>query len=180
MEALSVVTLMKFKNTIERILHVKGNYQGGILEMTLVADANLSIEQRKNLIPQLLKALKQQGEVFRNVRFNYGEWQQDGSVSNKVCPMMLAMTENFYEKDETLEKETEQAKPKNISGLIDYLKMFHARSKIIILVTDGGFQVDNPSHVTRQMQPFLDKKLVVAVAKGNEVQIKYRESLGKE
>ena len=35
---------MKFKNTIERILHVKGNYGGGILEMAIVLDHGVKKE----------------------------------------------------------------------------------------------------------------------------------------
>lgn len=42
---LSPVFLMQFKNSIERILHVKGNYSGGILEMAVVIDENLEREQ---------------------------------------------------------------------------------------------------------------------------------------
>jgi hypothetical protein len=169
MEQLSVITLMKFKNTIERILHVKGNYQGGILEMTLVVDGNLEVATRKELIPKLIGALKQQGEVFRNVRFNYSLWNSDTEITNKVCPMMLAMTEAFYQEEE---KNTNE---KGMEKLVDYLKKFHARSKIIILVTDGKYTIEDEVAIKTSMQPFLDKKLVVVTAKGEDISISYRE-----
>ena len=35
---------MNLKNAVERVLHVKGNYSGGILEMTLVVDCGLPQE----------------------------------------------------------------------------------------------------------------------------------------
>lgn len=169
MEQLSVTTLMKFKNTIERILHVKGNYQGGILEMTLVVDGNLDIGTRKEVVPKLIGALKQQGEVFRNVRFNYSIWNSDTEITNKVCPMMLAMTESFYQEEEKNSNE------KSLEKLVDYLKKFHARSKIIILVTDGNYRIEDQRQIKTSMQPFLDKKLAVVIAKGKDIGISYRE-----
>lgn len=171
MEQLSVVTLMKFKNTIERILHVKGNYQGGILEMTLVVDGNLEVTKRKELIPKLVYALKQQGEVFGNVRFNYSIWNSDTEITSKVCPMMLAMTDTFYQ------GEAKQDHKKNLEKLIDYLKKFHARSKIIILVTDGTYHIEGKEELKQHMQPFLDKKLMFLVPHGEDIDISYRECL---
>lgn len=169
MEQLSVVTLMKFKNTIERILHVKGNYQGGILEMTLVVDGNLEPATRKQVIPKVIRALKQQGEVFRNVRFNYSVWNSDTEITNKVCPMMLAMTENFYEKEETSNNE------KNLEKLVEYLKKFHARSKLVILITDGSYKTGDKEQIKASMQPFLDKKLAFVIIEGEDIRISYRE-----
>ena len=61
---LSPVFLMKFKNTVERILHVPGNYKGGILEMAVVLDHNVSRETMQDLVPQLLKSLKMHSEIF--------------------------------------------------------------------------------------------------------------------
>lgn len=171
MEQLSVVTLMKFKNTIERILHVKGNYQGGILEMTLVVDGSLEITKRKELIPKLIYALKQQGEVFRNVRFHYSIWHSDMEITDKVCPMMLAMTDTFYEEQKGQEHK------KSLEKLIDYLKKFHARSKIIILVTDGKYHIECEEKLKERMQPFLDKKLMFLMADGENIDISYREYL---
>ena len=168
MEQLSVITLMKFKNTIERILHVKGNYQGGILEMTLVVDGNLEVAVRKEWIPKFIGALKQQGEIFRNVRFNYSIWNSDTEITNKVCPMMLATTEAFYQ-------EQKSNNEKSLESLIDYLKKFHARSKIIILVTDGKYTVKEKEKIKTSMQPFLDKKFAVVTVKKEELIISYRE-----
>ena len=40
----SIVERRQFINHIEQILHVPGNYSGGILEMTLVVDCSLAKE----------------------------------------------------------------------------------------------------------------------------------------
>lgn len=167
MDELSAVTLMKFKNTVERILHVKGNYQGGILEMTVVVDNNLSKQILKNLLPKLLQALKLQGETFRNVRFNYGIWKEDGVVKNQVCPMMSAISQGFYEEYE------QQVQVKQLGSLIEYLKLFHARSKLILVLKEDNCQMTEA--IKCQMQPFLDKKLMLLTVDEKEnTEIYYR------
>lgn len=168
MEQLSAVTLMKFKNTVERILHVKGNYQGGILEMTVIVDNNLSQETVKTVLPKFLHALKLQGEVFRNVRFNYGIWQEDGVVKNQICPMMSAISSSFYEAYEQV------SCVKHLEALAKYLKLFHARSKLILVLTDENCQMGEG--IKSEMQPFLDKKLMLIKINGEEdIKIQYRD-----
>lgn len=168
MKQLSPVMLMKFKNTVERILHVRGNYQGGILEMTVIVDNHLKKETLKNLLPEFLHALKLQGEVFRNVRFNYGIWQEEEVVKNQVCPMMAAITSNFYE--EYKQKNSE----KHLEALVKYLKLFHARSKLILVLTDDNCHISE--NIKSEMQPFLDKKLMLITIKSeDDIRIQYRE-----
>lgn len=167
MEQLSPVTLMKFKNTVERILHVKGNYQGGILEMTVVVDNHLSKEVVTSVLPKLLQALKLQGEVFRNVRFNYGIWQENGTVKNQICPMMAAISPGFYEEYQ------QELGVKQLEVLASYLKLFHARSKLILVLTDDTCQISE--NIKKELQPFLDKKLMLLTIKGEELCIHYRD-----
>ena len=57
--------------------------------------------------------------------------------------------------------------------LISYLKVFQARSKVIILVTDGKNEEQSPEQMKAAMQPFLDKKLMQVVI-GDGFQIRYR------
>lgn len=170
MEQLGVVTLMKFKNTVERILHVKGNYQGGILEMAVVADCKVSKEQLKSILPKLISALKSQGEVFRNVRFNFVSWKSDTEIQNKVCPMMTAFTEEFYQFYVQTDEE------KSFLKLVEYLKVFQARAKLIIVIGDKIEITEQKEEIKKSMQPFLDKKLMLVVEISKEQpEIKYRE-----
>lgn len=169
MEQLGVVTLMKFKNTVERILHVRGNYQGGILEMAVVADCKISREQLESILPKLIRALKSQGEVFRNVRFNFVSWKSDREIQNKVCPMMTAFTEEFYQ------SYVQTAEEKSFIKLVEYLKVFQARAKLIIVIGDE-LEITDGQEVKKTMQPFLDKKLMLVVGISKEQpEIKYRE-----
>ncbi len=163
----SPIFLMNFKNTVERILHVKGNYNGGILEMAVVLDHNLSRETMQELVPQLFRTLKMHSEVFRNVRLNMVKWKSDEEIFNQVSPMSMAGLSSYYEgyEGKTVKKDWFQ--------LIQYLKMFQARSKLIILVTDGKNEEATSEQLKREMQPFLDKKLMQIIV-GEELQIQYR------
>ena len=87
---LSPVVLMQFKNTVERILHVPGNYKGGVLEMAVVLDHNVSRKTVCELVPQLFRSLKMHSEVFRNVRLNMVQWESDEVISGQVAPMSMA------------------------------------------------------------------------------------------
>ena len=164
---LSPVFLMKFKNTVERILHVRGNYNGGILEMAVVLDHNLSSETVQELIPGLFRTLKMHSEVFRNVRLNMVQWKSNESITNQVTPMSMAGLSSYYKEYECDRRE------KDWKPFIQYLKMFQARSKLIIVVTDGKNAEENEETLKMLMQPFLDKKLMQVIV-GDELEIRYR------
>jgi len=163
----SPVFLMKFKNTVERILHVPGNYTGGILEMAVVLDYNVSREILQELLPQILRSLKMHSEVFRNVRLNIVHWQSDDAISNQVTPMSVVGLTSYYADYES------RTESKDFMKLVQYLKVFQARSKLIILVTDGENEVESGESLKAAMQPFLDKKLM-QIGVGEELQIRYR------
>ena len=164
---LSPVFLMQFKNTIERILHVKGNYNGGILEMAIVLDHSVEKEQVTELVPQLIRTLKMHSEVFRNVRLNVVDWESDEHIHTQVSPMAMAGIASYYDGYE------QQVGRKDFSKLIAYLKLFQARAKVIILLTDGRFASASPEREKASMQPFLDKKLMQVVT-GERLEVKYR------
>ena len=163
----SPVFLMKFKNTVERILHVPGNYKGGILEMAVVLDHNVSQEMTRELVPQLFRTLKMHSEVFRNVRLNMVQWLDDETIKNEVTPMSMAGMNSYYTAYEC------QIRCKDFRKLVQYLKVFQARAKLIILVTDGANEEGSAESLKAAMQPFLDKKLMQVVV-GTELEIRYR------
>lgn len=172
----SPVFLRAFHNKTERILHMPGNFTGSILEMTLVLDAHVPAEQLKECAGILMRFLKQKNEVFRNVRFNAVYWKSDAEITTKVCPMLMAGTDSFYEelslnkdsfpnKDFSPEREGMQEDPdkdcrKNVEKLYQFLKFYHARSKLVILLTDGCFQTGNEAEREEALKPFLFRKLI--------------------
>lgn len=171
---LSPVFLKQVKNTVDRILNVPGNYtKGKILEMTVVLDGNLSKKVVSLLLPELLRTLKLHDKVFQNVRFHTVYWETDERPKDVVLPMMMAVTESFYE---DYRQKTEQ---KSVSRLAQYLTLFHARSKLIILLTDGNFMEEERETVIKNMQPFLEKKMMTVLVKegslGQTPAVSYRE-----
>lgn len=164
---LSPVFLMQFKNTVERILHVPGNYKGGILEMAVVLDHNVPRETVQELVPQLFRSLKMHSEVFRNVRLNMVQWESDEKIVNQVTPMSMAGLASYYE-NYGCRKER-----KDLIKLVQNLKLFQARAKLIILVTDGANEEGSSENLKAALQPFLDKKLMQVVV-GETMEIRYR------
>lgn len=151
---ISPVFLQQFKIKVERILHVKGNFSGKVLEMTVVMDTAIPKEEMTEILPELLKSLKKHSQVFQNVRFNAVTWQGDEQIKNKVCPMMQATLSSFYEEYEQVEQE------KRIEPLIDYLKFYHARSKLVIVLTKGDYIIQDEAALESRLQPFLGKKMM--------------------
>lgn len=151
---LSPVFLHIFHNKIERVLHIKGNFTGPVLEMALVMDYRIPAKQMQESVGALLRCLKQQSEVFRNVRFNVIDWRSDSEITTKVCPMLSAVTEGFYQDYEQIEE------AKRIEKLYQYLKFYHARSKLVLLITDGQYRIENEAEKEAALKPFLGRKLI--------------------
>lgn len=151
---LSPVFLREMKNGVERILHMPGSFTGKVPEMTVVIDHSLTKAQVLQILPELLRVLKQHSEVFRNVRLNVVDWLATGEMKDQVCPMTIVMLDSFYESYEQRENS------KDFTELVEHLKLFHARSKIVFLLTDGGYPVKDWGQLRQQMQPFLIRKLL--------------------
>ncbi len=150
----SIVENKKLKDMAERILHVPGNYSGGILEMTLVLDFKMEKEYIKETAEEIIKALKSKGEVFRNVRLNVVRWKSDEHIVNEVTAMPLLLMDGFYEDfvREDNEKQSEL--------LMENLKKFHARSKLVIIISDD-FAVKDTGRFKTAVTPFLERKSIL-------------------
>lgn len=160
MNQLSPVFKQKFENSVERILHVPGNYDPAkILEMTVVVDTSLEKELVTAVLPELLYSLKALDKVFQNVRFHLAYWKDEG-VTDRVCPMLLAMSEGFYGDYAHVPAE------KPLEDLVEYLRVLHARSKLILLLTNGAYRIENEEQVKQHMQPFLQKKMMEVRVQG--------------
>ena len=146
------------------ILHSPCNIPNKMFEMTVVLDCSLSQEKMKEVVPHLLKTLKRHSDVFANVRLNMVRWLDDDSIKNQVMPMSMAMLNSYYE-----DYESKQV-TKDYQKLMQNLKLFHARSKLIIVVTDEKYGVKNEEVLKRIMQPFLYRK-VMKVIVGDTIEL---------
>ena len=152
---LGMIQLLKMKQGAERILHVPGNYKGGILEMALIIDCNMSKEEAKNNVQAIVKALKSHSETFRNVRLNVIWWKTDEEIVTEVIPLPVMQMGTPFEKYEQM------AAQKRIDLLFANLKLFQARSKLILLLSDGDFSVENPENCMESLKPFLGRKMLL-------------------
>ena len=143
---------MNLKNAVERVLHVPGNYGGGQLDMTLVADCQQPEEYIKQTAFEIAGALRSHSEVFRNVRLNLLLWKSDGRMENRVVPLSFLQMDNCFENYEELDEE------KTFEALAGNLKLFHARSKLILVLAGEKAAVKDREALRRNMYPFLGKK----------------------
>lgn len=156
---LTAVQKMQLHNQIERVLHVPGNYRGGILEMALVIDCTYEKEAVRSLCADIMTSCKNQSEIFRNVRLNMVLWSADGirsEVMAAACVQMGACFDDYEPVEESGSMRTEE--------ILEYLRKFHARSKLILLLTPDGervCQASQPERARAALQPFLKQKLVL-------------------
>lgn len=162
---LSIIFDKQFTNKVEMILHSPCNIPGKMFEMTIVIDRNLPKEVVKEVTTHLLKTLKKHSEVFLNVRLNVVGWIDDDNINNQIIPMSMAMLGSYYDGYE------QKVSVKNYQKLMQNLKLFHARSKLIIVITDGKYETGNEDELKMVMQPFLYRK-VMNVVVGDTVELR--------
>lgn len=165
MDNISIVFSKQFTNRVEQILHSPCNIPGKMFEMTMVVDSNLHKKEILNTIPKLLLILKRHSEVFRNVRLNIVNWYDDNNIINQVVPMSMAMLESRYNDYK------QNISIKSYDRLMNNLKLFHARSKLIIIVTDGSYQASPKEELLKIMQPFLNRKVMNVVVSADDIKI---------
>lgn len=153
----SIIFDKQFTNKVEMILHSPCNIPSKMFEMTVVLDRNLEKDVAKEIVPHLLKVLKRHSEVFINVRLNMVSWESDDKIINQIIPMAMAMISSYYSDYE------QKVELKSYSSLMQNLKLFHARSKLIIVVTDGKYETGDESELKKLMQPFLYRKVMNVV-----------------
>lgn len=163
---LTAVQNLQLHNQIERVLHVPGNYRGGILEMALVIDCTYEREAVKALCADIIVSCKKQSEVFRNVRLNMVMWGA-GEIRSQVVASAYVQMGTYFD-DYVREMEPDGMRTEEI---MEYLKKFHARSKLILLLTperERIYRIAQPERVRAAVNPFLKQKLVLVCPDGME------------
>ncbi len=151
----SDIQLLQLKNHVNRILHAPGNFTGGVLEMAVVADYHIPTEELREDCRKIAQMLKKD-DTFRNVRLNLIKWVSEDCIEKEVIPMMYLLTGSAFEKQ--LETETGT---KTLDELFRQLKLFYARSKVILILTDGSYEIADKEAVKAYLQPFLARKLLL-------------------
>ena len=158
------IQMKQFYNDVEHVLHVPGNLAGSHLsEMAVILDYKLSLEQLKSISADMAAVLKRKGDVFRNIRLNVVKWISDEQIITQNVPLsLLGIGRGFEDYDKM-----SHTSDKNIEVLAGRLKLFHARSKLMILISDGRWQVKSQEELQQNLQPFLHKKWIWLDANGN-------------
>lgn len=162
---LSNVHKMKIRNSTEMILRVPGNYRGGVLEMTIVFDYNLSREKLVKVTGELVGTLKSQSEVFRNVRVHTYKWKNNQTIEKEITPLPILQMGRFFDEYE------QNPQVKSLDELTRQLKLFGARSKLVILITDGSNRIIDETEISKNLQPFLLKKMMIIQCKDDTIEI---------
>lgn len=166
---LTDIQLLQLKNAVSHILRVPGNYTGGVLEMAVVADYSLPVAVVREECGQIADMLKKQNEVFRNVRLNLIRWIADEQIQKEVIPMSFLTTGRAFSKETDGEAADEKTagialfwqEGKRLDELFRQLKLFYARAKVILLLTDGSYRIEDRAAVREYLQPFLARKLLI-------------------
>lgn len=159
---------LQIAKRVDAILHVPGNYRGGNLEMTIVIDTSLKLNDFKDAVAAVVRALKRGNEIFRNVRLNLVFWGQE--TETKTVPMAMLMTGSVFGEYQCLPCK------KCYEELFMYLKKFHARSKVILVFADEANKVLDEQAVKEALAPFLKSKLLLIsgqIVSGTEFLLRY-------
>lgn len=154
--ALSPVMRMQLINGVERVLHAPGNPTHELKEMTLVLDYHMDKEEIGTLAGDVAGALKAHSRIFANVRCNLVHWKKDDVIQNEACPLAMIQLRRFLENYE------QTGEAKKVEILCGYLKWFHARSKLILVLSDFAYCIENREQLKSALTPFLQYKLLFA------------------
>lgn len=143
----------KFTNQIQRILHVPGNYRGGVLEFVIVVDYCLSQEVINVAVKEMITVLKNTDKIFLNARLNIIKWISDEKIIKEVSSMGMAQMGRSFEVWENGDLK------KSYDELTRQLKLFYARSKIVIVLSKGDYITKEKEAVEKNLKPFLGRKM---------------------
>lgn len=149
---MNVIAKMNLNNAVERVLHVPGNYTGGILEMTFVVDCQLPADYVKRTAADIAATLRAHSEVFRNVRLNLVFFRSEEEIENRVVPI------SFLQMNKCFDGYKRRDEDKSLDQLAGKLKLFHARSKLVLVLAGEKLKIRDREVLHRNMQPFLGKK----------------------
>lgn len=159
--SLTQIQKLQLNRQVDRILHAPGNQPAGRqqLEMAFVLDCSSDIEYIKTTTQDIVATLKAHDKIFQNVRSNVVYWREN-HISTETMPMsFIQMGKPFVDLEETAVDKL----PK-FDDLCAYLKLYHARSKCIVLVTNGNYELGEKDKIKENLNPFLKQKLLLVTS----------------
>lgn len=155
--ALSQIQQIQVNKQVDMILHAPGSQvlEKQQLEMALVFDMSSDVEYLKSTTTDVVMTLKRHDKIFQNVRCNVVKWSD--RLTTEIMPMsFIQMGKPFSEEKDVVTVDN----PPVLEELCAYLKLFHARSKCIIVVTDGNYEIRDRKKLIESLNPFLKSKIL--------------------
>ena len=156
--SLTQIQKLQLNKQVDRILHAPGNQPAGKqqLEMAFVLDSSSDMEYIKLTAQDAVAALKSHDKIFQNVRSNVVFWNAE-IIKTEAMPMsFIQMGKPFVD----LEK-AKVDKSSKLDELCAYLKLYHARSKCILVFTEGNYEWGDKVKLKESLNPFLKQKLLL-------------------
>ena len=163
--AMTQLQKLELNKRVDKILHAPSNLpaRGQQLEMAFVLDLGGDREYLDNTIRDAVTALKAHDKIFQNVRSNVVYWAHD-KITTKVTPMsFIQMGKTFVEVDVNME-DKDVDNDTDLNALCGYLKLYHARSKCILVFTDRNedqFYAQKSDKLIENLNPFLKYRLLI-------------------
>ena len=126
--------------------------------MTIVISSRLDVVFLQENVKAIVDALKRSNELFRNVRLNLVRAREEGGFENEVVPLIFLQTGKAFEPKEHFGESMPTA---SLSEICSYLKIFHARSKLILIFTDAEYDLGEKAKLKDALNPFLKQKLLL-------------------
>lgn len=163
--SLSQIQLLQINKQIDRILNNSSNKwkANGQLEIAFVLDMVSDNMVVQRIAKDIAGYLKKHNRTFENVRCNVVEWNRNDVCSTSVVPLsFVAIGKLSCEEEKSGTDFTEcEVGVHKLERLAAYLKMYHARSKCIILISQGQYVIEDKEIFVEAMNPFLKSKLLV-------------------
>ena len=163
--AMTQLQKLELNKRVDKILHAPSNLpaRGQQLEMAFVLDLVTDRTYLDSTLRDAVAALKAHDRIFQNVRSNVVYWAHD-KITTKVTPMsFVQMGKAFVEVDVNME-DKDVDNDTDLNALCGYLKLYHARSKCILVFTDRNedqLYAQKSDKLIENLNPFLKYRLLV-------------------
>lgn len=170
---LTQIQSLELNKRVDKILHAPSNAPAGgqQLEIAFVADVSGDIDWIHQSIKDAVTALKSHDKVFQNVRSNLIYWG-NGKIAIKVTPMSFIQMGRAFEgvvENIVQDKDRNVDKPPYFEDLCEYLKLYGARCRCILLFLDETyeefekryFRIKDTEKAKEKLNPFLKYRLLV-------------------
>lgn len=164
---------LELNKRVDKILHAPSNAPAGgqQLEIAFVADVSGDIDWIHQSIKDAVAALKSHDKVFQNVRSNLIYWG-NGKIVIRVTPMSFIQMGKAFEgiaENIVENKDINVDKPPYFEDLCEYLKLYGARCRCILLFLDETyeefekryFRIKDVEKAKEKLNPFLKYRLLV-------------------